>query len=67
MGYDVGEETVYVAKLRFFEELLYPPLTGSDLRTPEFYEIKNLLIDTMPNNSLILGSIKNTTTLQRYG
>lgn len=63
MGYDVGDETVYVAKLRFFEELLYPPLTGSDLRAPEFNEIKNLLIDTKPNNSLILGSIKNTDNI----
>lgn len=63
MGYDVGDETVYVAKLRFFEELLYPPLTGSDLRAPEFNEIKNLLIDTKPNNSLILGSIKNTNNI----
>lgn len=63
MGYDVGDETVYVAKLRFFEELLYPPLTGSDLRAPEFKEIKNLLIDTKPNNSLILGSIKNTDNI----
>lgn len=65
MGYDVGDETVYVAKLRFFEELLYPPLTGSDLRAPEFNEIKNLLIDTKPNNSLILGSIKNTDNIAR--
>ncbi|MDU1023585.1 MAG: ATP-binding protein [Peptoniphilus harei] len=63
MGYDVGDETVYVAKLRFFEELLYPPLTGSDLRAPDFKEIKNLLIDTKPNNSLILGSIKNTDNI----
>ena len=63
MGYDVGDETVYVAKLRFFEELLYPPLTGSDLRAPEFNEIKSLLIDTKPNNSLILGSIKNTDNI----
>lgn len=63
MGYDVGDETVYVAILRFFEELLYPPLTGSDLRAPEFNEIKNLLIDTKPNNSLILGSIKNTDNI----
>ncbi|MBS6720413.1 MAG: ATP-binding protein [Peptoniphilus harei] len=63
MGYDVGDETVYVAKLRFFEELLYPPLTGSDLRAPDFKEIKNLLIETKPNNSLILGSIKNTDNI----
>lgn len=63
MGYNVGDETVYVAKLRFFEELLYPPITGSDLRTPEFHEIKNFLIDTLPNNSLILGSIKNTDNI----
>lgn len=65
MGYDVGDETVYVAKLRFFEELLYPPLTGSDLRAPEFNEIKNLLIETKPNNSLILGSIKNTDNIAK--
>lgn len=63
MGYDVGDETVYVAKLRFFEELLYPPLTGSDLRAPVFDEIKNLLIDTLPKESLILGSIKNTDNI----
>ena len=63
MGYDVGDETVYVAKLRFFEELLYPPLTGSGLRTPVFDEIKNLLIDTLPKESLILGSIKNTDNI----
>lgn len=65
MGYDVGDETVYVAKLRFFEELLYPPLTGSDLRAPEFNEIKSLLIDTKPNNSLIIGSIKNTDNIAK--
>ena len=63
MGYDVGDETVYVAKLRFFEELLYPPLTGSDLRAPVFDEIKKLLIDTLPKESLILGSIKNTDNI----
>ena len=63
MGYNVGDETVYVAKLRFFEELLYPPLTGSDLRSPEFNEIKNLLIDSIPKESLILGSIKNTDNI----
>lgn len=63
MGYNVGDETVYVAKLRFFEELLYPPLTGSDLRTPEFNEIKNLLIESLPKESLILGSIKNTDNI----
>lgn len=65
MGYDVGNETVYVAKIRFFEELLYPPLTGSDLRTPEFKEIKNLLIDSLPKESLILGSIKNTDNIAK--
>ena len=65
MGYDVGDETVYVAKLRFFEELLYPPLTGSDLRAPVFSEIKNLLIDTLPKDSLILGSIKNTDNIAK--
>lgn len=63
MGYDVSDETVYIGKLRFFEELLYPPITGSDLRTPKFHEIKKFLIDSLPNNSLVLGSIKNTDNI----
>jgi len=63
MGYDVSDETVYIGKLRFFEELLYPPITGSDLRTPKFHEIKNFLIDSKPSDSLVLGSIKNTDNI----
>ncbi|MGI5949695.1 ATP-binding protein [Peptoniphilus sp.] len=63
LGYDIDKETVYVAKLRFFEELLYPPLTGIDVRTPEFYEIKDILIDTEPDMALVLGTIKNTDNI----
>lgn len=63
LGYNIDKETVYVAKIRFFEELLYPPLTGVDVRTPEFREIKKLLIDTEPGMSLILGTIKNTDNI----
>ncbi|MBU5670048.1 ATP-binding protein [Peptoniphilus sp. MSJ-1] len=63
MGYDVSDETVYIGKLRFFEELLYPPITGSDLRTPKFHEIKSFLIDSLPSKSLVLGSIKNTDNI----
>ena len=36
MGYDINNETVYVGKLRFFEEVLYAPITGSDVRIPTF-------------------------------
>lgn len=63
LGYNIDKETVYVAKLRFFEELLYPPLTGVDVRTPEFHEIKNILIDTEPDMALVLGTIKNTDNI----
>lgn len=66
LGYNIDKETVYVCRLRFFEELLYPPLTGDDVRTPEFHEIKDLLIDIEPEDALILGTIKNTDNIAKH-
>lgn len=60
MGYDVENETIYIGKLRFFEETLYPVLTGSDVRIPQFGEIKDFLLNISVNNALVLGAIKNT-------
>jgi hypothetical protein len=44
LGYDVDEETIYVAKLRLLEEALYPVETGSDVRVPKFSENKKTLM-----------------------
>lgn len=60
MGYDVNNETIYIGKMRFFEETLYPVLTGSDVRIPKFSEIKEILLNISVRDSLVLGAIKNT-------
>ncbi|HPP32257.1 MAG TPA: ATP-binding protein [Soehngenia sp.] len=63
LGYDVDEETIYVAKLRLLEEALYPVETGSDVRVPKFSEIKNLMLRTKKEEGLCLGVIRNTDSL----
>lgn len=63
LGYDIHNETIYVAKVRFLHETPYPPLTGSDARPPEFSEIKSLLVPTSPDEGLVLGAIRHTDYL----
>ncbi|MDO5036767.1 MAG: ATP-binding protein [Tissierellia bacterium] len=65
LGYQIGEETIYLAKVRFFNEALYPVLTGSDLREPSFEEIRDLLLPGRVEDSLLLGLIRNTQALAR--
>lgn len=60
MGYNVDDETIYIAKARLFEEATYPVLTGSMARSPEFEEVKDVLLSTVPDRGLTLGSIRNT-------
>lgn len=65
LGYDVEDETIYIAKARLFEEASYPVLTGSQVRTPSFDEIKHVLLQTKPDQGLVLGSIRNTDTIYK--
>lgn len=65
IGYDIDEETIYIAKVRFFNESLYPILTGSDVRIPEFHEVENLLTPTSVAEGLLLGVIRNTADLAK--
>lgn len=65
IGYDVDEETIYIAKVRFFNESTYPVLTGSDVRIPEFFEVEKLLTPTSPQGGLLLGAIRNTADLAK--
>lgn len=60
LGYDIDEDTIYVAKVRLLNEALYPVQTGSDIRLPKFSEIKKLMINTNPEDGLVLGVIRNT-------
>ncbi|HEY8363908.1 MAG TPA: ATP-binding protein [Tissierellaceae bacterium] len=60
LGYNIDEETIYVAKVRLLNEALYPIQTGSDVRLPKFNEIKNLMIKATKEDGLVLGTIRNT-------
>ncbi len=60
MGYDVDDETIYIAKARLFQEATYPVLTGSMARPPHFKEVEDVLLATVPDRGLTLGSIRNT-------
>ncbi len=60
LGYDVDEDTIYIAKVRLLNEALYPVQTGSDVRLPLFLEVKDFMIKTSPENGWTLGVIRNT-------
>ncbi|TJX13206.1 ATP-binding protein [Tissierella creatinini] len=60
LGYDVDEDTIYIAKVRLLNEALYPVQTGSDARLPRFEEVKDLMIKTKKEDGLVLGVIRNT-------
>lgn len=60
LGYDVDEDTIYIAKVRLLNEALYPVQTGSDVRLPKFIEVKDLMIKTSTKEGLVLGVIRNT-------
>lgn len=60
LGYDVDEDTIYVAKVRLLSEALYPVQTGSDARLPRFEEVRDLMLKTPPEKGLVVGVIRNT-------
>lgn len=63
VGYQVEEETIYIAKARLMNEAQYPIETGSSVREPEFDEIRDYLIHSSLESGLVLASIKNTDKL----
>ncbi|HLS53155.1 MAG TPA: DUF87 domain-containing protein, partial [Tissierellaceae bacterium] len=60
LGYDIDEDTIYISKIRLLNEALYPIQTGSDVRLPEFIEVKDIMIKGDKEDGLVLGIIKNT-------
>ncbi|MCK9443367.1 MAG: ATP-binding protein [Tissierellaceae bacterium] len=65
LGYNIDEETIFIAKVRLLNEALYPVLTGSDIRLPEFSEVKDLMIKSRKDEGLVLGVIRNTDDMAR--
>lgn len=60
IGYNIEEDTIYIAKVRLLNEALYPVEAGSDVRVPEFYEVKDFMIKCPKDEGLVLGIIRNT-------
>lgn len=60
LGYNVDEDTIYISKVRLFNEALYPIHTGSDVRLPKFIEVKDIMIHSKKEDGLVLGVIRNT-------
>ncbi|NMA86053.1 MAG: ATP-binding protein [Tissierellia bacterium] len=60
IGYNIDEDTIYIAKIRLLNEALYPVETGSGIRIPKFHEVKDLMIKSTAEEGLTLGIIKNT-------
>lgn len=63
IGWNVNEETIYIAKIRLLREAQFPVMSGSKIRIPKFDEVKNLIMPTDLNNGLLLGAIRNTDIL----
>ena len=63
LGYNIDEETIYVAKVRLLNEALYPVQTGSDIRLPKFFEVKDLMIKCPRQDGLLMGVIRNTDAM----
>lgn len=65
IGYNVEEDTIYIAKVRLLNEALYPVEAGSDVRIPEFDEVKDLMIRSSVDEGLVLGVIKSTDQMAK--
>lgn len=63
LGYDLSEDTIYIAKVRLLKEAKYPVLTGSDVNIPSFEELKPIIAKTSREKGLTIGIIKNTEVL----
>jgi DNA helicase HerA-like ATPase len=64
LGYNVDDNTMYIARVRLMVEGDYPVATGSEVRLPEFEEVCDLLVKSEPEDGLILGVIKSTEELE---
>lgn len=60
LGYNIDENTIYIAKIRLIVEAQYPVTTGSSIRYPSFDEVKGLLVKSAPEEGLVLGVVKST-------
>lgn len=60
IGYNIDDETIHIGKIRLLNEAQYPVETASDVRSPRFDEVKDIMVKTKPKEGLVMGIIKST-------
>ncbi|TCP64629.1 ATP-binding protein [Baia soyae] len=60
IGYNIDADEINIAKVRLFEEAAHPIRTGCQVRLPQFYEVRHLLVKSTPRAGMILGEIRGT-------
>ncbi|MGO1369945.1 MAG: ATP-binding protein [Senegalia sp. (in: firmicutes)] len=63
IGYNIDDETIHIGKLRLLNEADYPVETASDVRSPEFHEVKDIMVKKSPDEGLVMGIIKSTDAM----
>lgn len=57
------DELIYLAKVKILKNLYQPLIPGSNVRPAKFEEVKNIMTNSDPNDSMILGVIKGTEAI----
>ncbi len=65
IGFNVGDETIHLAKVRMLGNLPSPVAVGAAVRVPSFEEVRDLLIPCPPDRGLVLGVFLGTEELQQ--
>jgi len=60
LGYNIGSDTIHIAKVRLMIEAAYPVETGAIVRTARIEEVRKYLMPKNPHKGLIMGVIKST-------
>lgn len=65
VGFNLEEETVHLAKVRILNDLAYPVTVGTQVRVPDFSEVKDILLPCSPASGLVLGVLLGTEELKK--
>lgn len=65
IGFNLGDETIHLAKVRMLGDLPSPVAVGANVRVPDFPEVRDLLIPCLPDRGLVLGVFLGTEELQQ--
>jgi hypothetical protein len=65
VGFNLGGETIHLARVRLLNDLPFPVEVGVEARVPAFQEVERLLLPCHPENGLVLGVLLGTEELHQ--